>query len=209
MPQETNATIEKKGSWTPERIEAQRQRMRALGKANKGRKKTGESEHIYNAEGDGKKTNSPPKGQHRGINPEENKAPDEQGKDNSENSSPKVLINPEKFKSAWPKILMKSHRFIDKGVRGVGWVGNRILKKYFPEFTLVMRLDEYTNEEAILDSELSFPFVETRIPQWAQNNPIKSVLWVILVSWLGGLKVDLKEEIKPKGLSDGRETERK
>lgn len=130
--------------------------------------------------GSGSQTGSEPRrGAHLGSN-----------KSNPNPEEPKVTVDTKKIEKGFPAFLRKIFNVLDKIARTLTG---------YPKAKVSIYFEPYTKEEAELDAELAWPFVEASLPRWAQRHPFLAFLFVMGATFFGKLKIQFRKEIKNGG----------
>jgi hypothetical protein len=202
---------ENKGSWSKERLERQAERMRQIGRSNKGKNRTGLITPEYIGP-DGKKTSSsssPPspgdssreKPGRKGLaDPPGGKKPEDgiPPGDKEEPTPRRRPVDPVKFRKAWAHVPKLGYRVLDRLSRVVGWIATAagqasgLLK---PDEKYICQLVPYQEENGTIAAELSEPAAEEYVPQWIWENKLKALFLGIVVFLLafGDIKKVKKE----------------
>jgi hypothetical protein len=79
------------------------------------------------------------------------------------------------------------YRFCDKVARSLTGSPNARVRIYF---------NEYSKEDNDLDAEMSYPFVEGRLVDWANDHPVLALLASVGMSFVLGLNFEFRKDLK-------------
>lgn len=197
-----------KSYWDSPEGKARREKASQRMKGNTNAKK---SKPVYmppdSTHGDNARTSTslPPEGGYRGVDPRFR--PQSERQEGTTEPPPREVkpISSEKFKKAWPKFLLRVHRGFVKLMVGVQWLSNAGFQRFFPKKQIVIKVDDYTQEEAELDRELTELVIEEDLALWISKNRWKAFFLGVFAWFFGGIDVKIEDKKEEEQNGEGKQ----